>query len=100
MSENQDQQIVPGISLSSTGQASVDGALTEVLIDIAIKIDDNSRHPVDVEHVLAAIILAVRNGSIAPDTDLSSDHEELIPVLAEHVETVFKNFDGKVGGDD
>ena len=75
-------------------------ALTDVLIDIAIKIDDKSKYPVDVEHVLAAIILAARSGSIGNDTDLSSDHEALIPVLAEHVERVFKKFGGRVGADD
>ena len=65
---NQDQQIVPGISLSTSGQATVDPALTEVLIDIAIKIDDMSKFPVDVEHVLAAIVMAARSESIAvPD---------------------------------
>ena len=43
MDDDQDQQLVPGISLSTSGQATVDPALTEVLIDIAIKIDDLSR---------------------------------------------------------
>ena len=100
MNDNQDQQIVPGISLSTSGQATVDPALTEVLIDIAIKIDDMSKFPVDVEHVLAAIVLAARSGSIAADTELSSDNEPLISTLAKHVETVFEKFDGKVGKDD
>lgn len=100
MNDNQDQPIVPGISLSTTGQATVDPALTEVLIDMAIKIDDVSRFPVDVEHVLAAIVLAARSGSIAADTKLSSDNQPLISALAKHVETVFEKFGGKVGEDD
>jgi hypothetical protein len=100
VNDNQEQQIVPGISLSKSGQATVDPALTEVLIDIAIKIDDMSKFPVDVEHVLAAIVLAVRSGSIAADTELSSDNEPLISALASDVETVFKKFGGKVGKDD
>ncbi len=94
------QQIVPGISLSPSGQATVDPALTSVLIDIAIKIDDTSRFPVDVEHVLAAIVLAAQNGDLDPATVLSSDDEPLVSVLAQHVETVFKKFGGKVGADD
>ena len=97
---NQDQQIVPGISLSTSGQATVDPALTEVLIDIAIKIDDMSKFPVDVEHVLAAIVMAARSESIAADTELSSDNEPLISALARNVETVFEKFGGKVGKDD
>ena len=100
MNDNQDQQIVPGISLSTSGQATVDPALTEVLIDIAIKIDDMSKFPVDVEHVLAAIVMAARSGSIAADTELSSDNEPLISALAQNVETVFEKFGGKVGKDD
>ena len=91
---------MPGISLSASGQATVDPALTDVLIDIAIKIDDMSRFPVDVEHVLAAIVLAVRSGSIGTDTDLSSDNEVLVSALAKNVETVFESFGGKVGLDD
>ena len=100
MDDDQDQQLVPGISLSTSGQATVDPALTEVLIDIAIKIDDLSRFPVDVEHVLAAIVLAVRSGSIGTDTEISSDNDTLISALAEKVETVFEKFGGKVGTDD
>ena len=100
MEENNDLQIVPGIMLSPSGQATVDPSLTEALIDLAIKIDDKSRFPVDVEHVLAAVILAARSGSIAIETDLSCDHDALIPVLADHVEMVFKKFGGKVGADD
>ena len=100
MDDHQDQQLVPGISLSTSGQATVDPALTEVLIDIAIKIDDSSRFPVDVEHVLAAIVLAVRSGSIGTDTDISSDNDTLMSALAEKVEIVFEKFGGKVGRDD
>lgn len=91
---------MPGISLSTCGQATVDPALTDVLIDIAIKIDDMSKFPVDVEHVLAAIVLAARSGSIASDTMLSSDNDPLIATLAKDVETVFEKFGGIVGKDD
>ena len=100
VNDNQDQQIVAGISLSTSGQATVDPALTEVLIDIAIKIDDMSKFPVDVEHVLAAIVLAARSGAIAADAELSTDNDPLISALAQNVETVFEKFGGKVGKDD
>lgn len=100
MDDDQDQQLVPGISLSTSGQATVDPALTEVLIDIAIKIDDLSRFPVDVEHVLAAIVLDVRSGAIGTDTEISADNDTLISALAEKVETVFEKFGGKVGRED
>ena len=71
-----------------------------MLIDIAIKIDDTSKFPVDVEHVLAAIVMAAKSGSIASDTELASDNEPLISTLAKNVETVFEKFGGKVGMDD
>ena len=86
--------------MSTSGQAKVDPALTEVLIDIAIKIDDDSKFPVDVEHVLAAIVLAAQSGSVAAETDLSSDNEPLMSALAENVETVFRKFGGRVGTDE
>ena len=98
--DDQPKQIVPGISLSQSGQATVDPGLTDVLIDLAIKIDDSSKHPVDVEHVLAALILSVQCGAVDPTVNLSSANESLISVLTDKVETVFEKFDGKVGLDD
>ena len=100
MKDKHEQQILPGISLSQSGQATVYSALTNVLIDIAIKIDDSSKFPVDVEHVLAAIVLAAGSGLIESETELSSADDALISVLTEHVGTVFERFGGKVGLDD
>ena len=76
MDENNNQQIIPGISLSPSGQATVDPSLTEALIDIAIKIDDMSKFPVDVEHILAAIVMASHCEAIKPDTELSSENDD------------------------
>jgi len=120
VTDNQHQTVIPGISLSSNGQAIVDPELTEVLIDIAIAIDDRSRHPVDVQHVVAAIVLAAEQAKtleeqtgkqsrnqdekqierIGLTTKLSASDDSLLAVLAEHVETVFRKFGGKVGADD
>lgn len=94
------EQIIPGISLSPRGQATVDPSLTKHLIDLAIRIDDDSKFPVDVEHVLAAIILAAKEGAIPNSTVLSQIDDEMVGNLAEHVDTVFKTFGGKVGADD
>jgi hypothetical protein len=94
------QQIVPGISVTSTGQATVDPSLADVLFDLAIKLEGPTNLPVDVEHVLAAIILAARNGELDANTPLSSDDPALIEVLVDHVNTVFADYDGKVGMDD
>lgn len=100
MNNKPNHQVVRGVSLSATGQATVDPQLTSVLIDIAINIDDDSKYPVDVEHVLAAIVLASRAGEVDSETELSNTDAKLISVLASHVETVFQKFDGIVGADD
>ena len=100
MDNSDDQQIVPGISISSSGQATVDPSLSDVLFDLAIKLEEPTNLPVDVEHVLAAIVLAARKGELDPNTPLASDDPAIVEVLVGHVKTVFEQFDGKVGMDD
>ena len=98
--DRDDQQIVPGISISSSGQATVAPSLSDVLFDLAIKLEEPTNLPVDVQHVLAAIVLAARKGELDPNTPLSSDDPALAEVLASHVKTVFADYGGKVGMDD
>ena len=100
MDNSGDHQIVPGISVTSSGQATVDPSLADVLFDLSIKLEEPTNLPVDVEHVLAAIVLAARKGELDPNTPLSSNDPALAAVLAEHVKTVFSDYDGKVGMDD
>jgi hypothetical protein len=97
---NSQQQIVPGISVSSSGQATVDPALADVLFDLAIELEGPTKLPVDVEHVLAAIVLAARKGELAPDTPLTSNNPALVEVLVRHVKAVFEQFGGNFGMDD
>jgi len=100
VSDSSDQQIVPGISVTSSGQDTVDPSLADVLFDLAIKLEEPTNLPVDVEHVLAAIVLAARKGELDPNTPLSSDDPALAKVLADHVKAVFADYDGKVGMED
>ena len=100
MSNSGEQQIVPGISISASGQATVDPSLADVLFDLAVKLEEPTNHPVDVQHVLAAVVLAVRNGDLAPGTKLSAEDLMLVEVLAPHVKTVFDKYDGRLGLDD
>ena len=95
-----DEQVVPGISISPSGQASVDSSLTNVLFDLAIKLEELTQLPVDVEHVLAAIVMAARQGELDSNTRLSSEDSASAAVLTNHVKTVFAEYDGKVGMDD
>jgi hypothetical protein len=98
--DSDDQQIVPGISVTTAGQATVDPALAEVLFDLAIKLEEPTNLPVDVEHVLAAIVLAARNGELDANMPLSSDDPALTEILVGHVKAVFADYDGKVGMED
>ena len=100
MDNTSEHQIVPGISVTSSGQATVDPSLTDVLFDLAIKLEEPTNLPVDVEHVLAAIVLAARTGELDPNTPPSSEDPALVEVLVGHVKTVFEQFGGKVGRDD
>lgn len=100
MNSNNDQRIVPGISVTASGQATVDPSLADVLFDLAIQLEEPTDLPVDVEHVLAAIVLAARKGDIDPNTPLSSNDPALVTVLVSHVKTVFTHYGGKVGSDD
>jgi hypothetical protein len=100
MNKSSDHQIVPGISVTPSGQATVDPSLSDVLFDLAVKLEEPTSCPVDVEHVLAAIVLAARKGEIDPNTPLSADDPALAGVLVEHVKAVFADYDGKVGRDD
>ena len=100
MDDNDAQQIVPGISVSSSGQATVDPSMADILFDLAIKLEDPTNLPVDVEHVLAAIVLAARKGELDSNAPLSSDDPMLTEVLVDHVKTVFDQFGGNVASDD
>ena len=100
MNDTDEHQIAVGISVSEAGQATVDPSLADVLFDLAIKIEETAQLPVDVQHVLAAIVLAARSGDIDSDTNLSSDDQAVINVLTPYVKSVFADYDGKVGEDD
>jgi hypothetical protein len=96
----EDEQVVPGILISPSGQATVAPSLTDVLFDLAIKLEEPTQRPVDVEHILAAIVMAARQGELDPNTRLSSEDPALAAVLIKYVKTVFAEYDGKVGRDD
>lgn len=100
MNDNGNHQIVPGICITPSGQATVDPSLADLLFDLAIQLEEPTDLPVDVEHVLAAIVLAARQGEIDPNTPLSSKDPALVNVLLPHVRNIFEQFGGQVGRDD
>ena len=95
-----DQQIIPGISVSPKGQATVDPVLADVLFDLAIQLEEITELPVDVQHVLAAIVMAARDGQLNQKTRLSSSDLVLRNLLTDHVRAIFTKYDGEVGRDD
>jgi hypothetical protein len=95
-----DQQIIPGISLSTSGHATVDPSLFDVLFDYAIQLEEATNLPVDVEHALAAIVLAARKGELDPNTKLTIGNSAIHLLLIPHVRTVFAVFGGEVGQED
>jgi hypothetical protein len=95
-----EHQIVPGISITASGQATVSPPLTEVLFDLAIKLEEPTNLPVDVEHVLAALVLAARKEELDPNQPISADDPALADILVRHVKTVFAAYNGTVGTDD
>jgi len=100
VNSNTANQIVPGISVTSSGQATVDPSVSDVLFDLALKLEEPTNFPVDVKHVLAAIVLAARKEELDSNMPLSADDPSLAEILAGHVKAVFEMFDGNVSRDD
>lgn len=94
------RQVVPGISLSASGQATVDPSMGETLFDLAIELEEPTNLPVDIQHVLAAIVMAARNGEIDVTQKVVSDDRALIALLAGYVKSIFADYGGEVGSDD
>ena len=86
--------------MDASGAASVDASMGKLLFDVALQLEDVVSDPVDVQHVLAAIILAARAGELDSTTPLSSDDPDFIAILQKHITTVFSQHGGRLGGDD
>ena len=89
-------QVLPGITVSRSGEATVDPALADVLFDLALKLEEPLNLPVDVQHVVDALLLADRRGELAPDVILSADNQALVATLTPHVRSLFANYGGEV----
>ncbi len=89
-----------GISLDVAGQAAIDPSLNDVLFDLALNLESPTDLPVDIEHVVAAIVIAAHQNQLSADHVLTADDAELIDILTPHVKSVFKLYDGRVGRDD
>lgn len=96
MTQPSAQSIIPGIELDSQGQATVDAAMGRRLVELAIELEDHTQHPVDVQHVLVAIIQGVRCGELSADQPLRPSDTALRKLLARHVDALFQRHGGRV----
>lgn len=94
------RQIIPGIELDESGRASVDSATGRNLITLAIELESYTSHPVDVQHVLAAIIIATDTGHVFTRDSLKTPEPSIMRLLASHVESIFKRTGGRVSEED
>lgn len=100
MASSNAQQLIPGITLDASGQANVDGPMGQRLIELALALEAYTRDPVDVQHVLAAIILAVRRRELASGQPLPPTDPQLCGLLVRHVNALFARHGGRVARDE
>ena len=96
---NTNRQIVPGITVDPKGHATVEARLNDVLFDLALKLEEVAELPVDVQHVVAAIVQAERRGEDSAESVISVNDPILVGTLATHVKSVFALYGGEVGRD-
>lgn len=95
-----ERQIVPGISIDAKGQANIETTMNDVLFDLALKLEEVTNLPVDVQHVVAALVLAERRKDIAATQAISANDGVLVSVLTGHVKSVFDMYGSELGTDD
>jgi hypothetical protein len=100
MSDEPLLQIVPGVHISPAGEVTTSPELHDVLCDVAGELEDDCDLPVDLEHVLAALIMAANAGQISDDRQLASNDSELRALLVPHVRMIFEEFDGQICGEE
>ena len=93
---NMERVIAVGICLNESGEVSVDGPAGRALFDLAIALEDATPHPLDIQHVLAAIVLAERDALVGPSTRLTADNLSLKRIICDYLPLVFKQYDDQV----
>lgn len=98
--KNSDQVISPGITLSKKNEATVDPELHDLLFSLAEKLESETDLPVDVQHVLAAIVMLSKQGELDPAKKLTVDDSSLISRLKHLVHVLFDTYGGEVENKD
>ena len=90
------EQIVEGVSIDRQGSVRVAEGMQQDLCELAISLQEITTHPVDVEHVLAAVVMAVRDGKLERASTLTNESQEINAVIARYVNILFARHGGKV----
>jgi len=94
-----ERMIVLGVRLDETGHVSVDAEVGRALFDLAIDLEDATPHPVDVQHVLAAIVLAEKDGLVNDQTRVLRDDESLRGIISQYLPFVFQQYGDQLGSE-
>jgi hypothetical protein len=78
----------------------VDASMHDVLFDLALRLEEPTDLPVDMQHVVAALVLASRSGKIDASAPIRADDLNLVAALAPHVKSIFRVFGGQLGTDE
>ena len=93
------KQVVQGVAIDRRSQVHVDPELNDLLFDVAVALQDD-KYAVDVQHVVAALVMASRSGEIEPQTTLQLVFDQQRDVLSKYVRVIFEQYQGRVGEDD
>ncbi len=92
------EAIVEGITLDKSGTVHIESDLEQTLCDVAIELQSDDR-PVDVRHVVAALVMATRDGKIDRATRLGDLTDEQSRVLSRYVGVLFQQHGGSISDD-
>jgi len=93
---NEPMPVAEGVLITAAGEVRVDEGLTETLLDLAETLEDRTGRPVDVEHVVAAVVMANRAGKIGSDRRLRTGDDLLLMALVPQIEAIFTRYGGLV----
>ena len=81
----QRQQILPGIHVGRSGEATIDVTLREVLQQLAQHFEDTLGTSIDVQRVVSAIIIACREGKLNRKSRLTAIDPSLRTIIEEQL---------------
>ena len=93
------RMITQGILVDDAGQVSVDAETGRLLIDLAIDLEGAVPQAFDVQHVLAAIVLAAQEGLIGDQTCMSRDNPTLRNSVIRYLPVVLERYGDQLGSD-